>query len=414
MSEVSRRLLHRVGVWLAVFGVAAGLLAPAVPASAAAPSAENRQRSIRSEVDRLRQQVGEASDEEVGIAAELEASRAKRRQLDATVAALDVDIATTVADMATVDAQLRDALVEEQAAAEAVTAAERRLDDARSLLRDQAVKAFMSFGNTPSVDEMVLGLDDVNDAPRVAVYVGAVAELQAGVVDRLQRLQEEATLLRAKAADAKAAVAARRQEVDARRRALESARSQHASAQAAVAAEAANEQQLLAQVQTRKADYLQRIGQLEKESADIAAELRRRQAGQKVTPTGRGVLGYPTPRPVVTSTFGYRVHPIYGDRRLHAGVDFRAPTGTPILAAGAGTVVFAGWKSGYGNTVVIDHGGQIATLYGHNSALSVRVGQRVARGQTIAAAGSTGNSTGPHCHFEVRVGGTPVDPMRYL
>jgi murein DD-endopeptidase MepM/ murein hydrolase activator NlpD len=88
--------------------------------------------------------------------------------------------------------------------------------------------------------------------------------------------------------------------------------------------------------------------------------------------------------------------------------------GTAVLAGGNGTVVFAGWKSGYGNTVIIDHGGQIATLYGHNSALGVKVGQKVKRGEHIAAAGSTGNSTGPHVHYEVRVSGTPVDPMKYL
>jgi murein DD-endopeptidase MepM/ murein hydrolase activator NlpD len=272
----------------------------------------------------------------------------------------------------------------------------------------------MHFGNTPSLDELVLELDDVNDAPRVAAYVQTVADRQTEIVDRHRRLQEDTTLLEAEAADAKAAVAAEQAGVAARKASLEAARAQQAAVRADVAAEAANEQRLLAQVQARKGDYLAKIRQLERESNDIASQLRRRQAGQKLTPSGHGVLGFPTASAVVTSTFGYRVHPIYGDRRLHAGTDFRAPTGTPVLAAGAGTVVFAGWKSGYGNTVIVDHGGQIATLYGHNSALAVAVGDRVRRGERIASAGSTGNSTGPHVHFEVRVGGTPVDPVKYL
>ncbi len=126
------------------------------------------------------------------------------------------------------------------------------------------------------------------------------------------------------------------------------------------------------------------------------------------------MLGYPVANPVTTSSFGFRTHPIFGGRRLHAGMDFRAPTGIPILAAAAGTVVTAGFSGGYGNTVVIDHGGSLATLYGHQSRLAVSVGDRVTTGQVIGSAGSTGSSTGPHLHFEVRVNGTPVNPAGYL
>jgi len=99
---------------------------------------------------------------------------------------------------------------------------------------------------------------------------------------------------------------------------------------------------------------------------------------------------------------------------MHNGVDFRGSTGTPIQAAGPGTVVYAGPRGGYGNTVVIDHGGSLATLYAHQSAIYVSVGTTVAAGQVIGAVGSTGFSTGPHLHFEVRLGGTPVNPLGYL
>jgi murein DD-endopeptidase MepM/ murein hydrolase activator NlpD len=403
--------VKRAGIWLAVLGVLAGL---AAPASATAPTPEQRSKDIAKEVDRLKRELGEAADEETDLLAEIEVSRNLRKELDAKVASLDTEIASAQADLDAVNAELATAVAAEVAAEAAVADAERALDSATEVLREQAVQAFMSYGNTPTVSELVLELDDVNDASRVAAYVQAVADHQQDVVDRHRRLQEDTTLLKAQAADAKAAVAAHQAEVSARKAALESARAEQASARADVAVEAANEQRLLAQVKAKKGDYLKKINQLEKESRDIAAELRRRQAGQKVTPSGHGVLGYPVAKPVVTSTFGYRVHPIYGDRRLHAGVDFRASTGTSVLAAGAGTVAFAGWKSGYGNTVIIDHGGQIATLYGHNSALAVSVGDTVKRGERIAAAGSTGNSTGPHVHFEVRVSGTPVDPMKYL
>jgi len=121
----------------------------------------------------------------------------------------------------------------------------------------------------------------------------------------------------------------------------------------------------------------------------------------------------PVPGPT-TSGFGYRFHPVLKYSRLHAGVDFRAPTGTPVRAAQSGRVLIAGWKGGYGYTVVISHGDGLTTLYGHNSRLAVKAGQYVSRGQVISYSGSTGLSTGPHLHFEVRVNGVPKNPMNWL
>jgi murein DD-endopeptidase MepM/ murein hydrolase activator NlpD len=99
---------------------------------------------------------------------------------------------------------------------------------------------------------------------------------------------------------------------------------------------------------------------------------------------------------------------------MHYGVDFSTSTGTPIKAADGGTVTLSGWYYGYGYTVIIDHGSGVKTLYGHCSALYVSVGEKVYQGQTIAAVGNTGNSTGPHCHFEIIINGTNVNPENYL
>ena len=133
----------------------------------------------------------------------------------------------------------------------------------------------------------------------------------------------------------------------------------------------------------------------------------------RATPSGSGGMIWPVSGPI-TSPFGWRTHPIFGNQRFHSGLDIGADYGVPIHAAKAGTVSHAGWIGGYGNTVMIEHGDGIVTLYGHNQSLNVSVGQQVSQGQVIAYCGSTGNSTGPHCHFEVRLNGEPVSPYNYL
>ncbi len=131
--------------------------------------------------------------------------------------------------------------------------------------------------------------------------------------------------------------------------------------------------------------------------------------------TGTGVFTWPTPSSRrITSYYGWRIHPIFGNNRLHTGIDVGAPYGTNIVAADSGRVVEAGYNGGYGNCVKIDHGNGIETLYAHCSQLVVNVGDTVNRGQIIAYVGSTGNSTGPHLHFEVRVNGGHTNPLGYV
>ena len=151
-------------------------------------------------------------------------------------------------------------------------------------------------------------------------------------------------------------------------------------------------------------------------SQEVANMIRRSQmssAGYSGAPAGAGGMIWPISGPI-TSEFGWRTHPIFGTARFHSGLDIGGDYGMPIYAAASGTVIYAGWISGYGNAVIIDHGGGVTTLYGHNDSLNVSEGENVAQGQVIAMCGSTGNSTGPHCHFEVRENGEPVSPYGYL
>jgi murein DD-endopeptidase MepM/ murein hydrolase activator NlpD len=181
-------------------------------------------------------------------------------------------------------------------------------------------------------------------------------------------------------------------------------------------AQAQTQQTLINRLQADRRALEVAENQLEQDSANLTQLIQQRvaaQDGSGIVVRGTGQFSYPSDGRL-TSGFGYRIHPILGYRRFHAGVDFGASHGSPIRAADSGTVIFAGWYRGYGRTVIIDHGGNLTTLYGHASQLNVSEGQAVQRGQTIAAVGSTGLATGPHLHFEVRVNGTPVNPLNYL
>ena len=151
----------------------------------------------------------------------------------------------------------------------------------------------------------------------------------------------------------------------------------------------------------------------ERAAAAAAAASQGGSGGGATWVQGTGQLAAPVVAPI-TSDFGWRIHPIYGTRRLHAGTDFGVDEGTPVHAADGGVVVEAGWVSGYGYTVIIDHGNGMSTLYAHNSDVAVSPGQTVSKGQVVSYSGNTGGSTGPHLHFEVRINGEPTDPMGYL
>ena len=128
-----------------------------------------------------------------------------------------------------------------------------------------------------------------------------------------------------------------------------------------------------------------------------------------------GVMKWPTPGYTdISSPYGYRIHPIYKVKKFHAGIDINAPSGAKIVATNSGKVILSGWNGGYGNCIIIDHGDGIATLYGHQSALLVSEGDMVKKGDTIGKVGSTGLSTGPHLHFEVRVNGETKPPLNYF
>ncbi|MFR6023998.1 MAG: murein hydrolase activator EnvC family protein [Oscillospiraceae bacterium] len=174
--------------------------------------------------------------------------------------------------------------------------------------------------------------------------------------------------------------------------------------------------ELEAQLETDRAAYEEQLAKeaaLEADIQEMIAELERQEAANSIVSTGTYIWPLPGYRP--GSAYGWRIHPIWGDRRFHAGEDIGAPSGTSILAADSGiATVIPDNGNGYGNYIIINHGGGRTTLYAHMSGFAVSNGATVTQGQTIGYVGSTGNSTGPHLHFEVRVNGATTDPKSYF
>lgn len=174
--------------------------------------------------------------------------------------------------------------------------------------------------------------------------------------------------------------------------------------------------QILYKAEEAKHDSEEEYDRLLAISENIAAMLRNMESGGGYEPAGSGGTGrfmWPCSGEI-TSYYGWRTHPVFGTTRYHSGMDIAVDYGTPIHAADSGTIIYSGWLGGYGNAVMIDHGGGLVTLYGHNQSLNVSEGEYVSKGTVIAYAGSTGWSTGPHCHFEVRLHGDVTEPLDYL
>lgn len=171
-------------------------------------------------------------------------------------------------------------------------------------------------------------------------------------------------------------------------------------------------EQLKSSLEMDKKKLEKQIDELNAEADRIKDEIYNMQDHTAVYEGGQ--FKWPTTSTYITSPFGFRMHPVLGVWKGHTGVDIGVSSGSPVFAAASGKVIVAQWYGGYGNAVVIDHGSGLSTLYGHNNSLNVSVGQTVSKGDVISHSGSTGISTGPHLHFEVRVNGNYVDPMKYF
>ena len=242
-------------------------------------------------------------------------------------------------------------------------------------------------------------------------YFSSALLMDSELVGEIEILREATERRRNEVEEKEVEIARAKASLEEDRSAIASVRAQRAEVLEARRAYLGEKRSLLSAVESNKSRAQKILAQLEADSSRIRSLL---SAGASTgVVLGGGQLVWSTAGPL-TSSYGYRTHPIFGDERLHTGIDIGAPYGAQVVAADSGTVSYAGVMSGYGNTVVVDHGGGLATVYAHLSSFSAGTGQSVGRGTPIAAVGCTGYCTGTHLHFEVRVNGSPVDPIPYL
>ena len=265
-------------------------------------------------------------------------------------------------------------------------------------------------GGEPSTMDVLLDAQDFSDVLDQLDYLNSIAAQDRGIVNDVEGARDHMRDLRARTGKTKARVAAITRVVKVRTEQQRAVKNQLVARQHGLSQARRARKQSLADVREDARDFASEAAALQAESANLAAQIQASRAtvtysSSDSTPSASGLI-WPVSGPVV-SPFGMR----WG--RMHEGIDIAVGYGTPIVAAASGVVIYAGWMGGYGNLIIIDHGGGLATAYGHQSSFAVGGGS-VSQGQTIGYIGCTGHCFGPHVHFEVRINGSPVDPLGYL
>lgn len=363
--------------------------------------------AVERDIEALRTQVG-------GVREERTEAANRVLDLDTRLRGLVTDLDAARARLA--DVETRIAATEDSIGVLSVTIREResrvshlrrRVDELRAAAQDRAVQLYMTVEGGGSESLVV---EDVLETSVGIAYAQRVQEAALRDVAAFESLrfqeQREVERLDAERRDLETAVAL-----------LEDARAQREAEAVEVESRTSEVSALLDEEAALLAQIDEEISHIEGEIAALAAEEERIKElirlEQQTGGTAPGILLRPVPGGV-SSGYGFRIHPIYGVTRLHTGWDMNAGCGAPIVAAASGRVFLSDWKGGYGITVMIDHGGGLSTLYAHQSGVAVGYGAQVSAGDVIGYIGSTGVSTACHLHFEVRVGGSPVDPSPYM
>jgi len=394
---MSRRLLI-------VLAAALVLVAPA-----AGDDLHRKKSEIDSRIARLNDHVASIRAKEDSLRAQIDQVSGKIRGLEAQVGDVSARLDTLRQDLALHERRLNllNALFEKRT---------QKLVFLRKQYRasvDRLNQRLVDIYETDQTDVIgvVLSAGSFQEMLDQADYVQQIAEQDRKIARQVRSARDQVHDERERTKKARRSVLAETQAIAVRTAQTRRVQEQLVDTQSSLASERDRKRVSLSALNDKERAEAEEIDALQVESAALAAKIvaaqsAAQQSGTSPSPNPGG-FQWPVVGPV-TSPFGWR----WG--RMHEGIDIAVPSGTPVHAAAAGTVIYAGWMSGYGNLVAIDHGGGISTAYGHNTSLAVAVGQHVEQGQVISYAGSTGHSTGPHVHFEVRVNGVARDPLGYL
>ncbi|NNF53879.1 MAG: peptidoglycan DD-metalloendopeptidase family protein [Acidimicrobiales bacterium] len=335
---------------------------------------------------------------------ELEAAKLDDRELSELLGYLTTEIAATELAVASLHDQL--VIVEADLAAAAKIQTDAVVETER--LKDEiAMIAVAGFVRSTHKEQSFFSSGSLSDAYRQDSLIREANAEPAELLDQIRLVEEEGKLAEAQVR----AAAAETIELEALL----------ADRLAGLEGDRATSVELKRELEVRVAEWEAKVSQRDNDIKELTAYIIANTPPSTTGPTvppppsDPSVQGYNWPLVGrLSSGFGTRVHPIFGTRRMHTGIDLGGRAGEPIYAAKGGVVLSAGWRGGYGNAVVIDHGGGFSTLYAHQSAIAVSAGQAVAIGDVVGYVGSTGWSTGPHLHFELRLNGNPIDPVPYL
>ena len=385
--------------------LAIGVLAVLAAAAPAFADIVEKKQSIDTRIAELQQRVQSAREREAALQREIESVSGEIRGLEQQVGVVSERLAPLERELELRELKLNHLNALFQVQTERLHFLRAQYRTAVTRFNRRLVAVYES--NTPDELSFLLAARSFSDLVDGLDYVRLIVRRDREIVDEVGAAKREVTAARRETRAARDSVRRQAEIVALRVREARALRDQLVASKGKLEEARQRKKVSLDQLSAEERADAEEIDALQQASADLAAKIRAAQAHSTVQHVSGAGFVWPVSAPI-TSPFGWR----WG--RMHEGSDLGAAYGSPIAAAAAGVVIYAGWEGGYGNLVVIDHGGGLATAYGHQSRIAVSLGESVAQGQIIGYVGSTGHSTGPHLHFEVRVNGEAVDPLGYL
>jgi murein DD-endopeptidase MepM/ murein hydrolase activator NlpD len=387
--------------------VAVAVLAVVV-ASPAAGDVYSRKHSVDARLSAVHARIAEAQRKAQALSAQIDSVSSRIQRLEGRVGDVSARLTTLESDLALHQRKLDRLTALFRLETKRYLFLRRQYSLALARLNARVVAVYEQ-GNVDSVD-VILGASNLADLVDRLDYVNQVGAADERIATSVGRAKEAARAAREATRKLRGVVAGETRAVRARTEQVRAIRNELVSSRQQLVAARSTKRVSLVKVRASEREEVSEAQALEQVSAALGAQIQAAQSASSYNPpASRSASGFiwPVSGPV-TSPFGMR----WG--RMHTGIDIGVPYGTPIHAAASGQVIYAGWMDGYGNLVFIDHGRGISTGYAHQSSIAVSNGQTVTQGQVIGYVGCTGHCFGPHLHFEVRVNGTPVDPLGYL